>query len=64
MPVSSYPLQTLATKLNYMKIMLRDWNKSVFGDLFANIQQVEDTFLDAQVLFGQYNCLEFGYRDA
>lgn len=38
----------LCTKLKRLKIDLRKWNKECFGNVFMNVQQVEQKLMEAE----------------
>ena len=48
-PIVGCPMYILAQKLKRLKVVLKDWNKNIFGDIHAKVNEVEDTLQSIQL---------------
>ncbi|KAF5176565.1 Dnase i-like superfamily protein [Thalictrum thalictroides] len=52
-PMGGAPLQRVMKKLQRLKRVLKNWNRSVFGDLDNNIKSVKEDFTNLQMAVDQ-----------
>ena len=48
-PLEGYGMFLLAQKLKWLKKVLSDWSKSVFGNVFENIARAEEEVLQQEL---------------
>ena len=55
LPVEGYGMYAVANKLKRLRQCLREWNKTMFGNIFYKIAQAEELVRQKDILLEQVN---------